>query len=91
MSDTLFSILLNEMLAAVEQQSTKHGNEGDEVWSKAVLKVREAQTILVNLDLLSEDTWESDSRCGMEMLNERCEGDISPGITFVEYQTSKED
>lgn len=53
-------------------------------WSKALLKAREAQTILVEPDLVSEDTWENDSRRGMHALNERCEGEISPGFTFID-------
>ena len=48
--------------------------------SKALLKAREAQIIFVKPDLVSEDTWENDGRHGMDMLNERCEGNISPGV-----------
>jgi len=39
-------------------------------WSKAHLKAREAQSILIKPDLASEDTWEKDGRCGMNVLNE---------------------
>lgn len=55
--------------------------------SKALLKAREAQTILVKPDLVSEDTWENDSRRGMDVLNERCEGDISPGIISIDIDS----
>ena len=48
--------------------------------SKALLKAREAQIIFVKPDLVSEATWENDGRHGMDMLNERCEGNISPGV-----------
>jgi len=40
-------------------------------WSKAHLKAREAQDLLIKPDLTSEDAWEKDSRCGMNVLNER--------------------
>jgi len=43
-------------------------------WSKALLKAREAQAILIRPDLVSENAWETDSRRGMHAMNERCEG-----------------
>lgn len=60
-------------------------------WSKALLKAREAQTILVEPDLVSEDAWENDSRRGMDALNERCEGEISPGITLIDVDSVASD
>ncbi|KAF9513325.1 hypothetical protein BS47DRAFT_1393420 [Hydnum rufescens UP504] len=42
-------------------------------WSKALLKAREAQTILTKPDFTTEETWEQDSLRGMAMLNERFE------------------
>jgi hypothetical protein len=53
-------------------------------WSKALLKACEAQAILVKPDLVSEDAWEKNSACGMHALNERCEGEISLRITFID-------
>jgi hypothetical protein len=56
-------------------------------WSNALLKAREAQAILVEPNLVSEDTWEKKSRRGMHVLNERCEGEISPGITSIDIDS----
>ena len=56
-------------------------------WSKALLKAREAQAILVEPNFVSEDAWEKNSRCGVHVLNERCEGEISPGITFIDIDS----
>jgi len=39
-------------------------------WSKALLKAREAQDILIKPNLTSEDTWEKESRRGINALNE---------------------
>ena len=36
---------------------------------------------------MSEATWENDGRHGMDVLNERCEGDISPGIISVDIDS----
>ena len=55
-------------------------------WSKALLKAREAQAILIEPNLVSEDAWENNSRRGMHALNERC-GEISPGITFIDIDS----
>lgn len=55
--------------------------------SKALLKAREAQIIFVKPDLVSEATWENDGRHGMDVLNERCEGDIFPGIISVDIDS----
>jgi hypothetical protein len=52
-------------------------------WSKALLKAREAQAILVEPNLESEDAWEKNSGRGMDALNERC-GEISPRIAFID-------
>jgi hypothetical protein len=57
-------------------------------WSKALLKAREAQTILVKPDLVSEDTWEMHGSHGMDVLNERCEREISPGIIFIDIDSA---
>jgi hypothetical protein len=57
-------------------------------WSKALLKAREAQTIFVKPDLVSEDTWEKHGRRGMDVLNERCEGEISPAIIFIDIDSA---
>jgi len=79
-SDLLFSLLLNgyvEILAAVEQHkgnASKHKSfsPGTPIvdTTKALLKAREAQAILVEPDLKSEYRWENDSRHGLRVLNE---------------------
>jgi hypothetical protein len=56
-------------------------------WSKALLKAREAQAILVKPNLVSEDAWEKNSERGMHALNERCEEEISPRITFIDIDS----
>ena len=56
-------------------------------WSKAHLKAREAQNILIRLDLASEDTWEKDGRSGMNVLNERFVREISSGTTFIDINS----
>jgi hypothetical protein len=52
-------------------------------WSTALLKAREAQSVSVKPNFASENTWEEDCRRGMDTLNERCDGEISPGIIFI--------
>ncbi|KAF9516755.1 hypothetical protein BS47DRAFT_1380783 [Hydnum rufescens UP504] len=40
-------------------------------WSKALLKAREAQTVLAKPNFMTEETWERDSMRGMALLTER--------------------
>jgi len=60
-------------------------------YSKALLKAREAQTILIKPDLTNEDTWQKDDRNGLDALNERCKGEISPGIIFIDFNSAASD
>jgi hypothetical protein len=53
-------------------------------WSKALLKAREAQTILTKPNFTTEETWENDSLRGMALLNERFERVIPPHIIFID-------
>ena len=57
-------------------------------WSKTLLKAREAQSIFVKPDFVSEDTWERHGRRGMDALNERYERERSSGIIFIDIDSA---
>jgi hypothetical protein len=42
---------------------------------------------LVEPNLESEDKWEKNARRGMDALNERYDGEISPGIVFIDIDS----
>ena len=80
--------IFNVLLCATDcWVSVKVPRPSPDSWSKALHKAREAQAILVEPNLVSEDAWEKNSRRGMHALNERCEEVISPGITFIDIDS----
>jgi len=53
-------------------------------WSKALLKAREAQAIMVKADPVNEDLWEKNSKRGMDALKQRCKGEFSPSVIPID-------
>ena len=49
----------------------------------ALLKAREAQTVMVNPNFTRESTWEEDGQRGLAALKQRCDGEIPTGISIV--------